>query len=504
MRLRFACGLFLIGVPGAAGCEGVGLKIHGQKTAVALKGDFPSQSASDGAVASFIFLASVFPSHCGIPIAMFTSLHLKQFKSWTDTGPVTLAPVTLVLGANSSGKSSLIQSLLLLKQTVESSDRTIHLNLGGDPSTDLFNFGDFESIHKQGATDDRFSISFSFKGISTRQRKERVNGGHFSACYRQTPAGATVIQELLLKDSEGSHGFRIERQEKGAFSIFMDPDKKPLGKSKDYAPERSIAFSRPAISLLEDNGNLAEDVSLAIDRKLRALTYLGPLRRQPERDYLWNKAQPGEIGIDGRRAIDALLASAFPDKPNSPGHNRILNGVSKWLRKMNLAEQLEVCQVGRSNRYEVVVSSHGISTNLRDVGIGVSQVLPVLTVAFFAPPGSTVVLEEPEIHFHPLAQSLLAELFTEVSRERRIQFIVETHSEHLFRRMQTLIARRTIEPEHCAMYFVERDQEGSHLRELALDDYGRVKNWPDQFFGDALGETAEQARLMFERRMEEG
>ena len=435
---------------------------------------------------------------------MFTSLHLKQFKSWTDTGPVTLAPVTLVLGTNSSGKSSLIQSLLLLKQTVESSDRTIHLNLGGDPSTDLFNFGDFKSIHKQGAVDDRFSISFSFKGISIRQRKERVNGGHFSACYRQTPAGATVIQELCLKDSEDSHGFRIERQGKGAFSILMDPDKKPLGKSKDYAPERSIAFSRPALSLLGDNGNLAEDISLAIDRELRALTYLGPLRRQPERDYVWNKAQPGKIGVDGHRAIDALLTSVFLHRPKNPEHNRILNGVSKWLKKMNLADRVKVHQVGHSNRYEVIVESLKVSTNLRDVGIGVSQVLPVLTVAFFAPPGSTVVLEEPEIHLHPRAQSLLAELFAGVSRARRIQFIVETHSEHLFRRMQTLIARRTIEPDHCAMYFVERDQEGSHLRELALDDYGRVKNWPDQFFGDALGETAEQARLMFERRMEEG
>ena len=79
---------------------------------------------------------------------MFTSLHLKQFKSWTDTGRIPLAPVTLLPGVNSSGKSSLIQSLLLLKQTVESSDRTIHLNLGGDPAKDLFNFGDFKNIHK--------------------------------------------------------------------------------------------------------------------------------------------------------------------------------------------------------------------------------------------------------------------------------------------------------------------------------------------------------------------
>ena len=443
---------------------------------------------------------------------MFTSLHLKQFKSWTDTGPITLAPVTLVLGTNSSGKSSLIQSLLLLKQTVESSDRTIHLNLGGDASTDLFNFGGFKGICKQGARDRHFSIDFSFRRVG-RERRERVGCGRFAASYGQTSAGATVIKELRLQGSEDGHCFRIEREKKGAFSVFVDDAWDdplsycfglPLGKSRDYAPERSIAFSRPAIGLLGDNGSRVEDISLAIDSELRALVYLGPLRRQPERDYVWNKAQPGKIGVDGRHAIDALLASATLHRPNNQEHNRTLNSVSTWLRKMNLADRLKVHQLGHSNRYEVVIDSQAVSANLRDVGIGISQVLPVLTVAFFAPPGSSVVLEEPEIHLHPLAQSLLAELFVEVSRKRNIQFIVETHSEHLFRRMQTLIARRTIEPEHCAMYFIERDKKGSHLRHLELDDYGRVKNWPEQFFGDALGETAEQARLMFERRMEEG
>lgn len=429
---------------------------------------------------------------------MFTSLHLKQFKSWTDTGPITLAPVTLLLGTNSSGKSSLIQSLLLLKQTVESSDRTIHLNLGGDASTDLFNFGDFKGICKQGAKDRHFSIGFSFKRVG-RERRERVGCGRFAASYGQTSAGSPVIKELRLQDSEDGHCFRIEREMRGAFSVFVDEawdeTSEPLGKSRDYAPKRSIDFSRPAIGLLGDNGSRVEDISLAIERELEALTYLGPLRRQPERDYVWNKGKPGKIDVDGHHAIDALLASALLHRPKSPERDRTLNSVSTWLRKMNLADRLKVHQLGHSNRYEVVIDSQAVSANLRDVGIGVSQVLPVLTAAFFGPSGSSVVLEEPEIHLHPLAQSLLAELFVEVSRERNIQFIVETHSEHLFRRMQTLMARRTIEPKHCAMYFVERDQEGSHLRRLALDDYGRVKNWPEQFFGNALGETAEQARL---------
>ena len=445
---------------------------------------------------------------------MLTSLHLKQFKSWADTGRVRLAPVTLVLGTNSSGKSSLIQSLLLLKQTVESSDRSIHLNLGGDGSTDIFNFGDFKSIHKRkiakkhpreegNKEDPSFFVSFSFqqKG-SPEKRKTQNRDGCFAAWYCQNSAGSPVIKELSIADSdECSHGFRVQRQKGGAYSISVQ-GKELLEKGRrDYAPERSIAFSRQAISHLKDKGDQVEDISFAIEKELKALTYLGPLRRQPERDYVWNQAQPGKIDVDGHRAIDALLASAFLHSTKNPERNRTLNSVSQWLKRMNLADQLKVCQVGHSNRYEVVVDSQAVSANLRDVGIGISQVLPVLTVAFFAPPGSSVLLEEPEIHLHPLAQSLLAELFAEASRERDIQFIVETHSEHLFRRMQTLIARQEMAPEHCAMYFVERDKNGSHLCPLELDDYGRVKNWPEQFFGDVLGETAEQARLMFERRM---
>ena len=134
------------------------------------------------------------------------------------------------------------------------------------------------------------------------------------------------------------------------------------------------------------------------------------------------------------------------------------------------------------------------------MGIGVSQVLPVLVAAYFAPTGSTVILEEPEIHLHPLAQSALAELFVTVSHERNVQFLIETHSEHLFRRMQTLMAKGDVGTDQVAMYFVEHAKKTAKLKPLQFDDFGRVHNWPDGFFGDALGETREQARQMLERQ----
>lgn len=423
---------------------------------------------------------------------MFTRLRLTHFKVWKDTGDIALKPVTMLLGTNSSGKSTLIQSLLLLKQTARSPDRSIHLNLGGDEASDLFDFGGFDNVLSQGVAAPRqFSIAFDF----VRDASSRVSGGRFECTYGQTSARGVTVQELAL--GTGTRCFRAIRREKGAFSVTVDNETQPRFKGRHYAPERSIAFSADAIAELDQDGPLVEDLSLSIRRELEHISYLGPLRRKPERDYSWNKAQPGDIGSDGARAVDALLASALL---KGEAQNYVVEGVSKWLHRMKVADRLEVRQQGRSNRYELLVHRDGLVCNLRDVGIGVSQVLPVLAVAYFAPTGSTIVLEEPEIHLHPLAQSVLAELFVEVSRERKVQFLVETHSEHLFRRMQTLVAKQAVELNDAVMYFVERAGSEARLRELELDEFGRVGNWPDDFFGDALGETREQARLMFERR----
>jgi hypothetical protein len=423
---------------------------------------------------------------------MFTRLRLVNFKAWRDTDDLALKPVTMLLGTNSSGKSSLIQALLLLKQTVQSPDRTVHLNLGGDEVNDLFNFGSFDDVLNQATASPRqFSIAFDFM----RDDHERIKQGGFECSYGQTSSGSVAVQTLKLQTD--SRRFQAVRREKCAFSILVDEESQPRMKGRDCAPERSIALSADVIARLDKDGPLAEDLSLAVRRELESISYLGPLRRKPERDYPWNKTKPGDVGSDGRAAIDALLASALL---KGEEQNVVVEGVSKWLKRMKVATQLEVRQQGRSNRYELVVHRDGVACNLRDVGIGVSQVLPVLVVAYFAPRGSTIILEEPEIHLHPLAQSVLAELFVEVSRQRGVQFIVETHSEHLFRRMQTLVAGKKVSTNDVALYFVERKGKSAELRTLQIDEFGRVSNWPEGFFGDALGETREQARLMFERQ----
>lgn len=415
---------------------------------------------------------------------MFTRLRITNFKAWQDTGDIALRPVTMLLGTNSSGKSSLIQSLLLLKQTVQSPDRTIHLNLGGDEVNDLFNFGDFTSVLKTGTVAPRqFSIAFDIE----RAADARVPTGALECVYGQSASGGVTIQQLAL--GTGDRQFRAVRREKGAYSIFVDDERLPRLKGPRYAPERSVALSADAIAELDMDGQLAEDLSLSIRRELEGINYLGPWRRKPQRDYVWNRNRPGDVGSDGSHAVDVLLANALL---RSDDQNRVINSVSRWLARMKVADRLEVQQQGRSNRYELMVRRDGVLSNLHDVGIGVAQVLPVLVAASFAPRGSTIILEEPEIHLHPLAQSVLAELFVETSRERQVQFIIETHSEHLFRRMQTLIAQQVIPPQHAAMYFVGRDGADAQLHELEVDEFGAVSQWPRHFFGDSVGEAKAQ------------
>lgn len=131
---------------------------------------------------------------------------------------------------------------------------------------------------------------------------------------------------------------------------------------------------------------------------------------------------------------------------------------------------------------------------LTDVGFGVSQILPVLVLCYYAPKGSTIILEQPEIHLHPSVQAGLADVFIDAIKTRDMQIIVESHSEHLLRRLQRRIAEAAFPQDQTALYFCDTDTTGtSHLTALDLDMFGNITNWPPDFFGDELGETIAMA-----------
>jgi predicted ATPase len=430
---------------------------------------------------------------------VLTYLKLDNFKIWRSTGAMRLAPLTLLLGTNSSGKSSLIQSLLLIRQTVKGDDPNLDLNLGNPDTGDSVTLGQFKDLLcRHGAASasnpaNQVGIEFRWRDTATSSHSTL-----FSARYRKGASGSAELDYLRL--GQDGQGFTVQRRKPGIYRLQLAHERKPLGQSANYRPQRSFTFSPAAITVLGGRGEALKDIGPALLDELSKIIYLGPVRRLAQRDYVWAGRMPAHIGDDGAKAVDALIASgvaiqlARKRKQPQPPEAALFTQTIYWLKAMNLADGLAVRSLGNSARYELLIENNGEQSNLKDVGVGVSQVLPVIVAALFAEPGHIVIVEEPESHLHPLAQSELANLFAAVSKQRGVQFIVETHSEHLFRRMQTLIAKREISKGNCAMYFVARENQMAILRPLQIDEFGTVMNWPSGFFGDAIGEAREQAR----------
>lgn len=440
---------------------------------------------------------------------MLTHLKLNNFKIWRSTGQMPLAPLTLLFGTNSSGKSSLIQSLLLLRQTVKARDPNVDLNFGNPDAGDSVTLGQFRDVLcRRSATTEvvkanQIGIEFGWRGGEDRQ-----SVGVFSARYEQGQGGSADLAYLRI--GQGSLGFTAQRGRHGAYKLWAADIRQAIGQSPAFKPHRSFAFSGAAAEALGAQAAPVLSVGPALLAELSRIIYLGPVRRLAQRDYLWSGRFPGSIGDDGGQAVDALLASGVAKEEArrrrlpTPSAARLFDETAHWLRSMRLADDLQVRQLGRSARYELLVVNGDGASNLKDVGVGVSQVLPVIVAALFADPGHIVIVEEPESHLHPVAQTQLAEMFVAVSRERQVQFIVETHSEQLLRRMQTLVAKERTAAGQLRMYFVERTASDALLKALDVDEFGTIRPWPEQFFGDSAGEAREQARARAERMRRTG
>jgi predicted ATPase len=436
---------------------------------------------------------------------MLTKLRLKNLKTWGEQlweDGIELAPITLFLGPNSAGKTSLLQLPLLLKQTFESPDRHLHLNLGGQ-ATDLVDLGSFESVIHDHDTERALGIGMELRIRNDKDEKTAIG---YEVTYISS-RGAPVVQRLRLNCNDRS--FAAERQGKGGY-LLEAPGYAPkqFGARKDakktFQPERSLAFSSEAIAELGPLGAEAQDLSLRLRQAVGGIAYLGPLRERPERTYLWSGVEPGDLGKRGEFAAHALLASDNSRKRQKAGEEGgqqwLVERVSEWLAKLGVADELTLKRQGKSRHYELVVVRGKQRANLMDVGFGVSQVLPMLVMAHSVPRGTTIIAEQPEIHLHPRAQGGLAELMVAVAKDRKVQFLVETHSEHLFRRLQTLIAEEKVKAKNCRLYFIDDSEDGSaNLQKLQIDEFGRIGNWPKQFFGDAIGETERQITKMLDR-----
>ena len=130
--------------------------------------------------------------------------------------------------------------------------------------------------------------------------------------------------------------------------------------------------------------------------------------------------------------------------------------------------------------------------NIADVGFGASQALPILVVLATAPPGSTILIEQPELHLHPRAQVAMADLLIEAVVSRGLQVVMESHSEHMFLRVRRRVAEGLIQPSQVSAQVVDR----AKVRRVDIDGAGQIDTnvFPPGFFAEEWTEALALAR----------
>ena len=413
---------------------------------------------------------------------MITELRAQNFKSWQDTGTLQFAPLTGFFGANSSGKTSILQVPLMLKQTVEhpSPDWNELLYFGDERS--LVNLGSFDDIIHRPANNRSLNIFVSWKlpkKLTIRNISEIDTLSFFL--------------NIFMGISEG-FGYKF-----GENSFRADPvDGLKPEISTPYGEDRAQSLFR-CYGIRGTSPATQEIFSVfeeAFKNLFSQIIYLGPLREYPRRRYTWDGDHPKGIGQEGEKAISALLSGRIRNLS-------IDEQIPKWLQRLELIDSYDVRPLSDTGGdYELLVKQYkdGPEVPLTDVGFGVSQVLPVLILCYYAPEGSILILEQPEAHLHPKVQSDLADVLIDVVKNRKVQIILESHSEHLLLRLMRRIAEEKMLADDTALYFCQIKDGTSEIERLDMDEYGNIRNWPQDFFGDATGELIKKTRAEMQRR----
>ena len=246
--------------------------------------------------------------------------------------------------------------------------------------------------------------------------------------------------------------------------------------------------------------------------------YLGPLRNDPQALYpILPSADPDDVGLKGELTAAVLemngsqIIDYFPpegfepifiepkalqeeNRPRreTPTKSSLSNAVRAWLQYLDVAQDVISKDRGKlGHEIEVLLKGQRKPHDLTHVGVGVSQVLPILVMGLLAPRGATLIFEQPELHLHPKVQTRLADFFLALTQAGK-QCLVETHSEYLVSRLRRRIAASGASsdvPQDVKVYFAEMGSDGSRFREVSINEYGAIEDWPDGFFDQAQTEA---------------
>ena len=479
------------------------------------------------------------------------SFRIQSIKSFRDSGEVEIKPITVFVGQNSCGKSSLLRFPAVLSQTANYAGDNPPISLFGE-NVDYGNFEDvvFGKVGKEFS----FSVAYSFN-INWMPYSIKRRYGVETADTRDVQKVEMSVTLARVNKKIKVHKVSFQIEEKLISSLIWNGQEYELNlvnlKDKDdfILFDRTVIFQEKEVSfekffpvyqnvtgaiirtfdcevskeIIDDlemrtiqakrYSEISEDEQIvlatykafmfaesiamrfhqAYDFECkRCISYIGPFRQNPGRIYRNSETTKSHVGAKGENVGD-ILVNAYQQRNKSS----LFDDISEWL-KLDFGYNLKINELGGNYFQIMLTDDFGIESNIIDVGFGISQVLPIVAETYLL--GTTnptavdrfgtcnlLLIEQPELHLHPAAQASLANLFSKcVCSNSSTKMIIETHSEHLIRKLQVLIASKDspLTSDMVKIYYVDKKQNGeAKIEEMKIKPNGKFETqWPSGFF----------------------
>ena len=432
---------------------------------------------------------------------------LENFRCFRERQTVRLAPLTLLVGENSTGKTSFMALARAL------SDSAYGFRIP-DFKEDPYDLGSFDEIaHHRGGRRGRASTFVA--GFNAKSRGGRT--GNFDVTFaksgtapipvsRHLSQGRTRISEdfppgqpyvLKAETSRGTWQAQIGVEERA--SAFGKEEMPPtfyflvVGRAKtDGTDDVYYVPLGGSPSLTPEDLHELRELASFYGRLDRSRPYASaPVRSRPRRTYDPSRPTPDPEGDYVPMYLAEVLSGE--SKPRMLLKERL----EEFGRVSGLFDEISIKRLGRkgSEPFQVQIRKFGSSLkgpqrNLIDVGYGVSQVLPVITELLREDAPSIFLLQQPEVHLHPRAQAALGSLFCQVAGPRR-QLIVESHSDHLLNRVRMDVrdGASKLKPSDVSILYFERNDLDVQIHSLWMDEEGNILNAPDGYGKFFMEET---------------
>ncbi len=420
------------------------------------------------------------PAPARPPYMLIEEIRVQGYKSLVDA-TLHVRPLTLLAGTNSSGKSSIMQPLLLIKQTIEAPYQPAGALVLSGAHMQAETAG--ELVSKIGAKRAKnFSVSITGFG----RHLYKMLPSHLALYYEVKDEQFIIEKQAMLLNGENLQITEDDTWDdiKGQFSDKVQKNYKKHGIEHGFVNQMDAFLS---LFLADKNDIIDAWEADSFRNGIGQIIHVPGLRGAPKRSYFTASLSRARNQIEG--TFDIYTASTI-NQWQQQNNTEALAQLNDSLQRLGLTNSV-TAKVKNANEVELSVNRLPSTSktkprkadmvNIADVGIGVSQVLPILVALIAAQEGQIVYVEQPELHLHPRAQVAMGELLAEAAN-RGVRVIVETHSSLLLLTVQTLIAQGKIANTDVGLHWFTRNAKGaSQVQYVQPDEDGAYGEWPEDF-----------------------